>query len=68
MDEEEHHVEVQREGSAAGLLAVVFLVFLTGAALIVGLRSGLSFSLFPLHRHLRSTLSRTHRLHQARKR
>jgi hypothetical protein len=37
MDEEEHHVEVQREASAAGLLAVVFLVFLTGAALIVGL-------------------------------
>jgi len=35
MDEEEHHVEVQRE--ASGLLAVVFLVFLTGAALIVGL-------------------------------
>jgi hypothetical protein len=29
MDEEEHHVEVQREASAAGLLAVVFLVFLT---------------------------------------
>ena len=37
MDEEEHHVEVQREAAAAGLLAVVFLVFLTGAALIVGL-------------------------------
>jgi len=37
MDEEEHHVEVQREASAAGLLAVVFLVFLTDAALIVGL-------------------------------
>ena len=28
MDEEEHHVEVQREASAAGLLAVVFLMFL----------------------------------------
>jgi hypothetical protein len=36
VDEEEHHVEVQREASAAGLLAVVFLMFLTGAALIVG--------------------------------
>ena len=36
MDEKERHVEVQREGSAAGLLAVVFLIFLAGAALIAG--------------------------------
>ena len=38
MDEKEHHIEVQREGSAAGLLAVVFLIFLAGAALLVGVR------------------------------
>jgi len=37
MDEEQHHVEVQREGSAAGLLAVVFLIFLAGAAVIAAL-------------------------------
>jgi hypothetical protein len=37
MDEEERHVEVQRQGSAAGLLAAVFLIFLTGAALLVGI-------------------------------
>jgi len=37
MDEEQHQVEVQREGSAAGLLAVVFLIFLAGAAVIAAL-------------------------------
>jgi hypothetical protein len=36
MDEKGHHIEVQREGSAAGLLAVIFLIFLAGAALIAG--------------------------------
>jgi len=36
MDEKERILEVQREGSAGGLLAVIFLIFLAGGALIAG--------------------------------
>jgi hypothetical protein len=36
MDEEEHHVEVQREASSAGLLLFLFL-------LVVGVISGIVF-------------------------
>ena len=39
MDEEEHHVEVQREASSAGLLAFILFLFL----LVMGVISGIVF-------------------------
>jgi hypothetical protein len=34
MDEEEHRTEVQREASAGGLLAGIFILFLLGIAVM----------------------------------
>jgi len=39
MDEEGHHVEVQREASSAGLLAFILFLFL----LVMGVISGIVF-------------------------
>jgi hypothetical protein len=37
MERQEEQVELQREASAVGLLAAIFLIFLSAAVLIVGI-------------------------------